>query len=503
VKYKFLLAALSLLGAGIILFATSHYGAGFSPDSVLYLSSARNLEMGKGINNLTISPPLYPVLLASIGIIFGKDPITIAHIINAVLFGFIIFLSGVLYYTQLKSSPGIALLGSILVLVSVPLIPVYLMAWTEPLFIFLILLYIILLDVYLKKETLVWLLFLSLSVILACLTRYIGIILIPLGTISILLYPSNLPNVIKIKHSFLFLLLSSIPIGVWAIKNYYISGTFFGTRYLSTYTYRQNLASTFDSLLSWYLPARIVDSRPLLLILGIVIGLIAGIGFKDGWFKDGIISIKKSPILLLVVIYPVSLVATSKTSFWQLIDNRYLSPLFIPLILLLLIFTEKFVSHLRASSSHYKRAIILFWISIGAGLIYPTFHTISGINDFNNNGGGFTNKSWQHSETIQYLLTNKIQDSGCTIYSNGADAIYLLMKSNVKSIPTKNMGAYVIADTSSLKNSWPQENKACIVWFKQITWRTYLFTPDELISVTNLEQVTKLDDGTIYFVSRK
>ena len=61
----------------------------------------------------------------------------------------------------------------------------------------------------------------------------------------------------------------------------------------------------------------------------------------------------------------------------------------------------------------------------------------------------------------------------------------------------------MIADLSSLKDSWPQENKVCIVWFNQITWRSYLFTPDELISVANLKKVTQLDDGIIYVVSRK
>jgi hypothetical protein len=500
-KYKYLFAILGLIGTCIILFATSRYGAGFSPDSVNYLSNARNLQAGVGIQNMIVYPPLYPILLASMGFIFGKDPISIAQIINAVIFGLIIFFTGVLFYQYLKS-PFLYFLGPILVIVSIPLIPVFLMAWTEPLFVFFILLYIIILDSYLKKQTFGLLLLLSFCVILASLTRYIGIILIPIGFISTFLYSSNSLSVKKFRHSFLFLLISSIPIGIWIIKNNFLSGTLFGPRSLSTYTYYQNLASTFDSFLSWYLPRRISDSRPLLMILAMMIGFFIGIGFKDGWISDGLKFIKKSPISLLVLIYIGFLVLSSKTSFLQLIDNRYLSPVFIPINILLFSFIEKGLIYLR-SSSHRTNLIILFCVSIGIWLIYPIRNTIIVIDNHYQNGSEYTSKSWHQSETIQYLINNRTLDSQCTIYTNSSDAVYLFTNLRVKSIPSKTSGAEDFADISSLRDSWPQENKACIVWFNQLTWRTDLFTPNELMSVTNVEHITQLNDGAIYFLSRK
>ena len=191
IKYLLLLIALSLIGTGSILFATHYYGVGFSPDSVYYLSLARDLKIGLGIEDLTISPPLYPALLALSSFILKNDPIAIAHIINAVAFGLVIFLSGVFYKIQIKSSPSLAILGSFFVLVSVPLIQIYLMAWTEPVFILFVLLYILSLDLFLKKESRTLLFLFSLCAALACLTRYIGILLIPLGMISIFFYSSN------------------------------------------------------------------------------------------------------------------------------------------------------------------------------------------------------------------------------------------------------------------------------------------------------------------------
>jgi len=322
-KYLLLLTALGIIGTGSILFATHHYGVGYSPDSVYYLSLARNLRIGLGIGDLTISPPLYPILLGATSFILSKDPIAIAHIINAVSFGFVIFLSGVLFKIQIKSSPSLAFLGSVIVLVSVPLIEIYLMAWTEPVFILFVLLYTLLMDLYLKKETRILLLLLSLCVALACLTRYIGILLIPLGTISIFVYSSSNPTEKKFFNLGLFAIISALPIGTWIIRNYFVSGTLFGDRYLSTYTYYQNLTSTFDSLLSWFLPERFIDNRLLLMIIGTMLSFIIGIGFRDRWFLDGVLTLRKSPILPLVVTYIGFLLISSETAFFQLIDNRH------------------------------------------------------------------------------------------------------------------------------------------------------------------------------------
>jgi len=65
IKYKLFLIIPSLIAAGIILLATSHFGVGVSSDSVTYISVARNIVKGIGLvdyagANLISFPPLYP-----------------------------------------------------------------------------------------------------------------------------------------------------------------------------------------------------------------------------------------------------------------------------------------------------------------------------------------------------------------------------------------------------------------------------------------------------------
>jgi hypothetical protein len=271
VKYKLLFALLGLAGTGIIFFATSHYGAGISPDSIGYIATARHIADGIGFisyNNapLVVQPPLYPAILGVIDFVFGVDPLLSANIVSAIFFGLALYLSGLLFFKHLTSSPLFALIGTVSLLVSIPLIAVSLMAWSEPPFIFFVVLYLIFISMYSEKKNVKSLLFLSLSVALACLTRYIGVVLILTGIISILLIRQD--NIKKnFLHAFIFAFISALPIGIWAGRNYFLSGTLFGTRSPSLHTLSFNVRQTFLTIFFWYLPNRIFNNRLIFVLL--------------------------------------------------------------------------------------------------------------------------------------------------------------------------------------------------------------------------------------------
>jgi hypothetical protein len=506
VKYKLLLVLLSLIGAGIILIATSRYGAGISPDSVDYIATARHLADGIGFityNNapLLVQPPLYPAILGIIDFVFGIDPLTSANFISAVFFGLTLYLSGLLFLKNL--SPSLALLGTASLLVSIPLITVSFMAWSEPPFVFFVALYLFALSMYLQKKNIKSFSLLSLSVALVCLTRYIGVVLVLTGIISILIIQHNSLKA-KLLHAFTFAFVSILTISIWIGRNYILSKTLFGPRSPSLHSLSDNLRYTFDTILRWYLPSRIADSCPVLMLLSLVVGFLIGVIFV--WAKTPITTLLKRThpffifILLLIFGYTGFLIISSTTTNYDPIGDRLLSPIVIPTTLLLFLVIEILSKPIK---EHFptKPVELLLTATIALWLVYPARATVlNAIHQFNE-GNGYSAKSWKNSQTIQYIRENNL--STCAIYSNGADVTYLLLNINIKSIPSKSSGANIIADTSSLQNVFPRENKVCIVWFNQITWRTYLFTPDEITSVTNLERVVQLNDGTIYVVSRK
>lgn len=155
--------------AAFVFLSTSRYGAGLSPDSVGYIGTARNLTIGAGFNSydgapVVVWPPLYPALLALVSGIFKGDPLFLANVLNALIFGLIVYVGGVLTFKHLSTFPALAFVGTLAILVSIPLFQVSVMAWSEPLFILLLLLSLLLANSYLYKNDIISLILLSLSV---------------------------------------------------------------------------------------------------------------------------------------------------------------------------------------------------------------------------------------------------------------------------------------------------------------------------------------------------
>lgn len=328
-----ILLFLSLVASAIIWIATQKYDVGVSPDSVNYLTVAKVL-MGGNNTNLTISPPLYPMILAVMSNSIKIDPLSSARILNIVVFGLVIFLTGLIYKKYLSLSFLFNILGIGSVIISIPLIPVFLMAWTEPLFVLFVLLYLVFFDIYVRKGSKVFLLLTSLSVALACLTRYIGVVLILVGVIEIaILNKKQIRS--RIIDMLGFIVISAVPIALWLIRNYLISGTLTGPRAISTHSFYQNIHSMLNNILGWYFPGRL-QSLYIFAVIFSIIGFLIGIYYLDIWIKRKPNLSWQTPFIILIAIYIIFLVASSKTSFLQLIDSRYLSPVFIPLNLLLL-----------------------------------------------------------------------------------------------------------------------------------------------------------------------
>ncbi len=145
IKYRLFLIALGIIGTSIILLSTNLYGVGLSYDSVGYIATARNIADGIGSvkydgTSLVNQPPLYPAILAVIKYVLGIDPLSSARIVSACLFGLIIYMSGLLTPKYFASSTVFTIIGALSVLISKPLFEVSIMALSEPLFIFFIIL---------------------------------------------------------------------------------------------------------------------------------------------------------------------------------------------------------------------------------------------------------------------------------------------------------------------------------------------------------------------------
>lgn len=494
IKY-YLLILISFCGSILVLVSTSLNGASVTPDSVHYISTARNLAIGNGLiaydgRPFLLWPPLYPAILSIPAILFSIDPLISAGVINAIFFGLVVFFSGLLLFRHLKSSALIQILGSVIILLSLILLDTATHAWSEIIFIFFVQVFLYYLEVYRTKKDMMSLLVLSTSASFACLTRYIGISLIITGVVIIVfLYKSKLKS--GLLPLMIFVSIASLPIGAFLLRNYQVGGSLFGSRNPSTVTVFQNLDYVFSSVRDYgYFPVKIIAGNTAFLLI-IIISFIACI-FKER-FKE------TSPVILYIFFYISFLVYSSSSYAFEQINSRYVSPLYIPVTLLFLVSIEVLLEPIKKILS--PRIInSLFALGLFVWLIsYPLKGTKHYTRLWKSYGtGGFNSPEWNKSDLIQYVKNIQLQH-GQVIYSAEGPIIYILtgiVCNNTIPNLTKEP-VYIPGEDEQNKSNSPYFDY--YIWFSKYS---NLFKWDDLVSSTNVRKLNEFKDGAVFTIFR-
>jgi hypothetical protein len=504
---KFLLVLLAGIGFVFIWAVTNRRGAGLSPDSVRYIASARNIMQGRGVVSyddtaMVVQPPLYPALLALIGKITGADPLSFAHILSALLFGLIIYLSGQLLFKHLSPYYEFALAVTFTLLFTIPLFDIAVTASSEPLFICFVILGVRFAELHLERNERSSRTMLAVVAALASLTRYIGVTLILWGALIVVFSRRNSLRY-AVPRLALFLCIATLPLCLWLIRNYRVSGTLFGPRAPSGYTIYENLAFTFNTIINWYIPWKVASLLPTILVAIAPIALLVFINQrKGGWHRLADATREHIAVISFVVIYVSFLIAASTTTAYDRIGDRLLSPVFVFVTLLLAVLIQGSVSPRRDISTATTTFILL--AASAVWLVHPMGGTTRAAQSAIENGIGYNSRAWSESDTIQHLVQDRASTSNCALYSNAPDAVYILAGRLTKSSPAEKLynSSEKIASQSELKGAWPEESNACLVWFHSVN-RTHLFTLDELRAIADLETIARFDDGTIYSVTKR
>lgn len=502
--YLIIVIILGAIFSGLIIWTTSPNNAGVSPDSVSYIKAARLYASGTNYNNF-IEPPFYSLVLASVKLIVRVDPLISARYVNAVLFGLIIIIAGLLLRNYV-SNMALNIIGLVFIGCSTALISPSLKIWTETLFIFLSTLFLFFLSQFIKKESTIYVILMAISAALAAVTRFMGLSLIIIGMFYLIFYrrKSQSNKIVKI---ILFFVVSSSPIILYFVNNYIHSGSLIGysivrlngySLHSMMYNFYEAGLSIFETTTKWYVYEKLY-SQPFLFGLGLIFGLIFGYGLKQLEIFT-VNSIMRFPIIIYCLIYSVALfLIVGATGH---IEDRYLAPIFIPLTIILMFFIEQFVLPL-IKKLKFRMTRLIIYVVITFSLYLPINTSYNILKNHHQFGYGFTDRTWQYSATIEYLRSHQNFLSAYTIYSNGTDAIYLLADLNSTRLPNKSFwGGEGISEIDLLNGSWLEENSACLVWFNNITWRDYLYSPNEILEIIRLEKIVELDDGTIYCTTK-
>jgi len=421
--FYLLLGILAIIFSLLIIWTTNPHNVGFTPDSVTYLSAARIFATGNYYHN-TSEPPFYPLFLALVTVLFRIDPFISARFINAILFGSTIYITGLLM-KKIISYSNIIFLGLIFIGLSNALIAPSLKAWTETLFIFLTTLFLYFLMKFIEIDSYNYLIITALLAGMAAITRFMGISLILTGLFH-LIFIKNSKFKTKFLKLLLFILISSTPITLFFLHNFEQTGSFLGydivrmdnyNLYSKLYNFYEAGTSIFYKVTQWFIFEDFF--APFFLIMfGFLFGLVFSSGYKK-IRKFSFKNLKNSPFIFYILIYLVVLFAI--VGMAGHIEARYLSPIFIPLTILLIYFVENFVSKLK-EYFHQKTNLYIVYIILILFIFLPINKTYMELKNQFIYGSGYTDLSWQKSETISYLLTHKKLISNYKIYTNDSTA---------------------------------------------------------------------------------
>lgn len=487
--------------------SVSEHGLGTSRDSAEYLFTSLSLTRGDGFISFmgqpyTLWPPLYPMLLALLQVFGVRDPLTAALVLQMVTFVWIAVLTAWLFMRIFPENFILAFLGNAIAASGVSLTWLFQSVGSDYLFIALALSTVYLCDNYITNDRLRTLWLMTLVSALAMLQRYIGITLLITAAWIVFQY-SGATIGERLKRSML-LGISVIPVGIWAL-----SLPVEAVVRDNPSSFLENLYWFTFSVLSWFFPEAELYGHPVRLQFGMwglwLGGGIAGlIVWKFGGKKRELPSVV-FPLFLFGIIYTLILLIVASLSSFNSLDSRFVSPIFIPLVALILATVEAILSSDLIPAGLPKTVIrLVMFIPALVLLGLSGLRSVVSVRLHNEHGGGYTSRDWHNNQAIEFWRSHTPEGEYLT-FSNYPAGVAVHTWHVVLSSPRRtahpNVGEAVIPLDTYLISLFVPGKDSYIIWIEPNEY-THVYSVDELRAIADVETLYEGMDGGIYRISQ-
>lgn len=508
------IAAIALLGAGLVLAREVTYGVAFTWDSINYLGAARELltagDFARALEErepLAVWPPLYPMLLAAAS--FGAfDPIEVAGPLGAIIFALTILTVG-LWMRSAVASRALVILGCLATACAFPLARLAGFALTDALCILFFLLTLTRVDAFRNgggRTALTWA---AVFTALACLTRYSGVALL-FVVLPLLLLRDGPRLRERAREAALYLAVALPPLGLWMVRNVLLVGGPVGDRdaRIPGETLPALAGRVFQTLESWLYPGfeatrleRLmnVGTAAVLLALAVVVVAYAirgGGEAREERRERGFVLVNGTFVFVYVPFLVISALLSSVDANHQ----RQLVPV-LPSLLLLGVFAvgrlpRRVRTRYRARWALSLAALmalgLCLWLSLAA------LRNVHDIAEANGEGvpGSFTTARWRDSETVRYVRDHRI-GIGSRLLSGAALPLY----AHTVSLSTHPDARYYHQwFNSGLMERWAEF--AGDSYLVRLRWHgEHEYIIKDLLAVPGLELAAELSDGAVFRVT--
>jgi len=483
----------AVFGFFIILFFTRNSGIGISPDSIVYLSVARNMVangafVDYNLQPLVDFPVLFPFFLSVSSFITRIDPVAFAPYLNGIIFASCIFLTAYLIdLSELKTSIYKYILMFCLTF-SPALIDIYTMLWSETLFIVFTLFFFIAVHKYQSSRSLHWLLYCAVIAGLAAVTRYAGITVIATGMLLLFFDPSlHLRK--KVLHFILFTVVSNAFLVANLVRNSMITGLMTGPRESGITSLFTNITFYTNVVCSWL--SITTQQLSFCTLLVVTLFIIMVILFLHSAVMNNKYATVPNIFRAFFIVYTVFIIGISTLSHFEQINNRLLSPLVIPLMVILTYWIPGYLAHLKGKT-HTIAVIFLSLIVFCFELVQLQQLYKEYKEDSTYGIPGYTDLSWQKSDIVRFLKSHPgALNKKYSIYSNAHEAAYFNGGLQASSIPHQ-------IDKADIRDFF-NDSGQYIIWFHHVDDRE-LITLSQISAHARVIKKYEFKDGAIYFI---
>lgn len=510
---------LSLLGVGLVIFRTSLYGAGLTHDSISYYFAAQSFADGKGFEYFGYPSPIiqWPILFPFLfGLVdkMGLDILETARIFNALVYGATIFSAA--YVTQhVTHSRLMATIASLLVLTSFPTYDQSSYFWTEPLFTLLgiwIIYGVIRSNEHptLKRYAILAGGLAGISVLL----RYAGATYVMAMCICLMLARGTFKE--RFTRTFLFGFLGTLPFVLNVTSNYMTSGTLMGMRTASLRSLPENMMLAVNVLKQWGLPAwegilphlGHFGGLIALLFTGVVLFVASGkskrLGVHNTTAIQSVSSFTKGngsyytegsrlafawlTVACFAAVYLIYMIASASAVNFDPIDARYLQPIYLPLIFMLVWLIALCFKGLE----NYKLPVLLLTCLFLWQLpnVYSEYKVTK--MSLETGVGGANVAEWRDTRIFEDI---KSQYGSARLYSNRADLINLY--GGLTCYYTPKLEGIDLYGKAFMEKDLKETKGAYLIWFKGHD-PNYIYSPKQLEEIATVRYVTETGDYTVY-----
>lgn len=437
-----IIGLLTALSTGILFYGVYPLGMGVEFDSIFYLNAAERMARGEALKLFNDRyyaawPPLYPALIALSSRLSGEDPFHASLYLHVLLHGLLMALLGCLLFGHLQDRT-IVILGYGCLAVSPVVFSFSSLAYSELPFV------VATLPLFLSSGnpsppkrigTAV------ISGILGSLARYIGISLI----ISYALF--FLKRKVTIRKIFMFGMLSSVPLGLWLLRNYLLIGSFAGSRSSSRTPILFNLKLFFRILADWS-SAFSWEASGIVILLAVVLGLALMLK-KERTYPAAL-----EPVSIFMLIYSSFLLFTFFLIALPQIKDRFMFPLYVPFFVLAFIMLD----HWSRRNRKLRPWIVIFLLCFLADKALASFTLIQ---QWRRDGRTVTTRLY-HSPLASFLKAYVFDGP---ILSNKPHMVYFLSH-KVSSFSPREPFRNEPPGLSRRRDTANGTSKFFLIWFK-------------------------------------